>query len=103
MKPPADKEMRVLIAKLRVICEETGDCPVAKARQPSQLDCFACFANDLDTIINELVELRNFKDQITQYGTKHTKLEAVYRPETLELLKKELAMVERKEDSVLDE
>lgn len=92
----------MLIAKLRVVCEEVEDCPLVKARQPSQLDCFACFANDLDTIINELVELRRFKDQITQYGTKHTKLEAIYRPETIELLKKELAQIEKKEDSVLE-
>lgn len=102
MKPATDREMRVILAKLRVVCTEVDDCPVSKARQPSQLDCFSCMMVDLNSMVDELIALRAFKDQITQYGTHLTKLEAVLRPEILGKLKEEMEKAEKNKDSVIN-
>jgi hypothetical protein len=101
MKPATDKEMRVILARLRVVCEEVGDCPVAKARQPSQLDCFSCLINDMNTMTDELVELRKFKAQATQYGTRTTKLMAVFHPEVIDQLKQEITESEKKKGDLI--
>lgn len=89
MKPVVEKEFRVLIAKMRVVCEQTDCCTVAKARQPSQLDCTSCILSDMDSIITELVSLRDLRDKMVACPVKRTKLEAVFIPETLEQFKKE--------------
>lgn len=92
----------MILAKLRLVCEQVDDCTVSKARQPSQLDCFGCLLNDINSMVDELVALRTFKDQITQYGTHLTKLEAVLRPEILGKLKEEMEKAEKNKDSVIN-
>ena len=79
----------MLIARMRVVCEQTDCCTVVKARQPSQLDCVACLLDDMDSIITELVELRKLRDQLVALPVKRTKLEVVFLPETMEQYKKE--------------
>lgn len=90
LKRPAAKEVTVLIARMRAICAKLDDCPVKKARDPSQLDCISCILADVETMVAELKVLRGFKVQITQYGTTVTKLEATIEPELVPLLKKEI-------------
>jgi hypothetical protein len=50
-------------------------------------------------MVDELVALRAFKTQITQYGTHLTKLEAVFQPQTLNLLMAEMSEVQKKKRS----
>lgn len=92
----------MILAKLRLVCEQVDDCTVSKARQPSQLDCFGCLLNDINSMVDELVALRAFKDQITQYGTHLTKLEAVFRPEILLQLKDEIEKADNKKGEVVN-
>jgi hypothetical protein len=94
LKKPAAKEIKTLIAKMRDICDRLDDCPVKRARKPSQLDCIACILGDVQVMAEELKALREFKVQATQYGTNITKLEVTLEPELMPLLKSEI-----KEDS----
>jgi len=75
MRKPAEKEVKNLLRKMRLVCDELGDCPVKKARNPTQLDCFTCILQDVEVMREELGKLREFKKQITLYGTSTTKLE----------------------------
>lgn len=54
----------------------------------------------MSDMVDELVELRKIKDQITVYGTKHTKLEAIFHPETVVLLKAEIEKTEKNKKGV---
>jgi len=90
IKKPAAREIKVLIAKMRALCEEIGDCPIKAARDPSQLDCISCILQDVETMAKELASLRLFKEQLTQYGTTVTKLEGTLKPESSGLLKSQI-------------
>lgn len=90
LKKPAEKEIKVLIAKMRTTCEALKDCPIKPAREPSQLDCIACILEDVGVMVEELSSLRKFKEQVTQYGTSVTKLEATLNPEMLALLRSQI-------------
>ena len=88
MKAIAEKAVKnELIEKMRAVCAEVGDCPIAPARDPSQLDCLQCAFTDLDLIIEELSQLRAFKISLTMYGTTVTKLEATRDPTLIRVLK----------------
>lgn len=95
LKKPATKEVKTLIFAMRLLCNKLGDCPIKAARNPSQLDCIACILQDVQTMAQELKSLREFKVQMTQYGTSITKLEAVLEPELVSLLTKEIKETEK--------
>lgn len=93
LKKPAEKEIKVLIAKMRLTCETLADCPIKPAREPSQLDCIACILEDVGIMVKELSSLREFKAQVTQYGTTVTKFEAALNPDVLPLLRSQIKEV----------
>lgn len=90
MKKQAEAEVKNLIRRIRIVCNEVGDCPIKAAREPSQLDCVACILRDLGQMAEELKALREFKAKVTEYGTTLTKLECLEEPALVELLKKQI-------------
>lgn len=91
MKKPAEKEIKNLIRQMRQTCARLDDCPVGKARSPSQMDCISCILQDVEVMRQELQQLRQFKAQVTMYGTSLTKLEATLDPQLLPVLKSQMA------------
>jgi len=91
MKKPAEQEIKAWLRKVRLVCNEVGDCPVRSAREPSQLDCIACVFRDIGMMCEELKSLREFKAKVTEYGTTLTKLEVVEEPTLLPLLKQQIS------------
>ena len=79
-----------MIRKMRLVCESLGDCPVKKARQPSQLDCLVCLIQDMESMRVELKSLREFKAQATMYGTSITKLEASLDESLIPILRRQM-------------
>ena len=90
MKKPAEVEVKNLIRKVRLVCDQLNDCPTKKARQPSQLDCMACILQDVESMQVELKALREFKAQATMYGTTITKLEASMDESLIPIIKRQM-------------
>lgn len=91
MKKSAEHMVKDLIRKYRLVCEQLNDCPVKKARQPSQLDCWVCILQDVEVMRAELKGLREFKLHVTMYGTRGlTKLEASLDSSLLPVLREQI-------------
>lgn len=90
MKRSAEQEVKNLLRKYRLVCDELNDCPVKKARQPGQLDCLVCVLQDVDVMREELKGLREFKVRATLYGTSLTKLEVSLDASLLPVLKEQI-------------
>lgn len=91
LKRSAEAEVKNLIRKMRLVCDQVGDCPVKKARQPGQLDCLICILADVESMRAELRSLRDWKAQATMYGTHGlTKLEASLDESLLPILKRQM-------------
>lgn len=90
MKRSAEAEVKNLLRRVRLVCDKLNDCPVKKARQPSQLDCFVCILQDVESMRAELKALREFKAQATMYGTSITKLEASMDETLIPILKRQM-------------
>jgi hypothetical protein len=90
MKRSAEAEVKNLIRRVRLVCDQLNDCPIKKARQPSQLDCLVCILTDMESMRAELKSLREFKAQATIYGTSITKLEASLDESLLPVLKDQM-------------
>jgi len=90
MKAIAEKEVKNLIRKMRLVCDSVGDCPIKAARDRSQMDCIACVFRDIGMMAEELRALRQFKVAVTEYGSQITKLECIEEPTLVEMLKKQI-------------
>jgi hypothetical protein len=90
MKAIAEKEVKNLIRKMRLVCDNVGDCPIKAARDRSQMDCIACVFRDISLMADELKALRDFKTKVTEYNSSITKLECIEDAALLEMLKKQI-------------
>ena len=90
MKKSAEHIVKDLIRKMREVCNKVGDCPIKKARLPTQEDCIVCLFEDHQVLADKAALSRASEDQRTTYGTSITKLEVVLRPELLPELAKQI-------------
>jgi len=90
MKRTAEQAVKDFIRKYRVICNRLNDCPIKKARQPSQLDCITCILEDIEILKKKARAFDKIQAEATEYGTTTTKLEAVDDESMTAILKRQM-------------
>lgn len=90
MKRSAERMMKDIIRRYRLVCRRLNDCPIGRARQPTQTDCLVCILQDVEVMHKELRGLREFKLHATLYGTSLTKLEVSMDESLLPALKEQV-------------